>query len=238
VGWERVNGLFIGGQHAIPVKWALPSLSSGGGGGIAMEKLSFVHGGFLKGVELGGGSKFSLAEKGSADQGLTFQYNPAKLTYGKSREKVDKVDRDSLKIALDDLRLEGCAAIDKAIPLLEKWVEPRKSQQSPSTAPGPAEGTTPPACLSCAASQRSAANSTATGSPTLLELKWGRLDNLMPRELLLKGFEMNFIRFTPDARPSRASVKLTLQVYKSGDSNGAAGKTPGERAGGSRRGRS
>jgi phage tail-like protein len=205
-------------RNAIPVKWEVPSLSTKGGD-IAIEKLTLAHGGFLKGVERNQRPKLSLGVIGDPGSTLEFQYNPAKITYGKTREKVDKVDRDSLKIAVDDLRMEGCEPIDKAISLLENWAESVKADPPPQNAPAPAGGTDRPP-------DQPAGNDSA--SQVLLELKWGSFGKEMPKVLVLKGFELNFIRFTADGRPSRATVRLTLQVKdrKPGDAKDAAGGRP------------
>ncbi|WBQ06497.1 phage tail protein [Kribbella sp. CA-293567] len=226
--WELTN--------AVPVEWAVPALTTSGSGGIALEKLALVHGGFLKPVEQV--HRLELIEKGNAAFQLQFLHNPDKVEFERSREAESKhataltqavvVDPNSLKITLANLRLEGCAQVEAAVPVLSRWIEldtPQGSGQ-PAGRPKPAEGTDAPACPSCGRTKPSPADATAAGTPRVLRVVWGEDRGGMPPEMMLKSYTLTFTRFTPAGKPSRATVKLTLQEYRPQSSAGRKGSPP------------
>lgn len=225
--WELAN--------AVPVEWAVPQLSTGGSGGVALEKLTLVHGGFLEPVEEI--HRLELIEKDQPSFQLRFLHNPAKVEFERSREAESKhataltqavvVDPNSLKITLADLRLEGCAQVEAAVSALSRWIEldPPWASAQPAGRPQPAEGTDAPACPSCGRPKPSPADGTAAGTPRVLRVLWGEDRGGMPAEMMLKSYTLTFTRFTSAGKPSRATVKLTLQEYKPQTSAGGK-KTP------------
>ncbi|MGW6278565.1 phage tail protein [Kribbella sp. NPDC055071] len=203
-------------QDATAVGWTVPPFSTSGGG-IAIEKLTLVHGGFLKPGKLV--SQLQLVENDQFK--LSFLCNPAKIALKKQRRVdtgkatvdagVEVVDPDAIGVTLGDLRLEGVQAVADALPILDRWLELEKPAAKPSAVPTPAEGTPPKTCSLCDQVLPSPADPNAGGEPHVLRPVWGGGRGGLPAELVLKSFDLTYTRFTPDGVPSRASVSLTLQ---------------------------
>lgn len=223
-------------KDAIPVSWTVPPFSTSGSGGIAIEKLALVHSGFLKAVEPVPGHRLELIEKADDTSRLSFEFNPAKITLNRAREaetgrgKVDTttvvVDPNALAITLTDLHLEGHQQISAGVERLRRWIELHPDSwraARPTGAPAAAEPGNRPECETCGRLKPSPEKASAAGSPVVLKMVWGVGGGGLPKEMLLKSFELNFRRFTATGQPSRATVKLTLQEYK-GESR--TGSTP------------
>ncbi|WP_112242945.1 phage tail protein [Kribbella monticola] len=208
-------------NDAIPTSWTVPPFSTGSGGGIAIEKLTFVHSGFLKAAEPVPGSQLELHEWGNRTDRLTFFANPSKIGIEKSRvadtkrASVDShtvvVDPNALKVELPELRLEGCEAIARAVPLLKKWLQLKPSSAASAGKAPAAPDDDPKDCDLCNRKLPSASDGKAAGSPWVLALGWGQAGIALPGAVLLKQFNLQYTRFTPAGEPSRATVKLTLQ---------------------------
>ncbi|MCR6487825.1 phage tail protein [Amycolatopsis sp. OK19-0408] len=210
-------------RNAIPVAWSVPTLSSGTGGGIAIEKLSFVHNGFLNATQSGpriGGhrtgerARLRIAESTQPDAAVTFYCSPGKFTLSQARQVKLKdgqsindgskvVDDDALSVTLNDLLLEGTRAVKAGITTLKKWLQPLPGPPvSPGVPPAaPKEGTPP----------GSPESKRAEASFTPLTLSLGATVAYLPAKVVLKSITVNFTRFTPDGTPSRATVSLVLQ---------------------------
>jgi phage tail-like protein len=210
-------------QEAIPVSWAMPSFSTAGSGGFALEKLVLQHSGFLETGVLPPHSDLVLTD--SEGRRLQFLYNPAKIVLTKSRKAAtaaDKgkhtqvVDADRLSITLSDLRVDGAEEVTYATSVLNTWIElawkrgaaPRARQ--PAT--GPAKPGDKPICGSCQQTLSPSTDKTP-GLPRALRVVWGQHGGGMPSTMVLKKFDLTLTRFTADGDPSRASVALTLQDY-------------------------
>ncbi len=213
-------------QEAVPVGWVLPALSTSGSGGIALEKLTLAHSGFLKPVEQVPGHQLELHEKGNAGSQLGFLYNPAKITLKKTRQASSQnkkallaagevqVDPNSLAVTLNELRIEGEAPVAAALSTLERWLEIEPPAARPSTPPTWTAATPSPNCRTCGQPKKSPVDAAAAGTPRVLQVIWGQSSGGMPGEMVLKGFDLTYTRFTPSGQPSRATVSLTLQEHK------------------------
>ncbi|GAA3553265.1 phage tail protein [Kribbella ginsengisoli] len=215
--------------EAVAVGWTVPPFSTSGGG-IAIEKLTLVHGGFLDGTERQP-VKLSLVDKADESESLTFEYNPAKITLNRKRQvdtgrsTVDSsapmVDPNAVAITLADLRLEGTETVKTSVKKLRKWIELRSDRSSSAgPTPPPATPGTRPVCEACKRLEPSPDSDTAPGSPVVLKLLWGAGGGGLPKEMLLKGFDLHFVRFTSAGVPSRATVTLTLEEYKGANTAG------------------
>ncbi|WP_405059634.1 phage tail protein [Kribbella sp. NBC_01505] len=206
-------------ENAMAASWTVPAFNTKGGG-IALEKLTLVHGGFLKTGALV--SKLELVEDGHG--ALTFLCNPSKISLKKQRRVeaknatvdtgVEVVDPNAMGITLSDLRIEGAKEVGMALPRLERWLqlEPPAAAK-PKVAPPPAEGTNPKTCSLCQQVQPVPAAAASEGEPHVLRPSWGLRRGGLPPQVILKSFDLVYTRFTPGGEPSRATVSLTLQEY-------------------------
>lgn len=199
-------------RNVTPVSWSAPQLSTTGGG-VAIEKLVLAHDGFLP---VGGEDQPAALTLTQAKDGtsVVFPHLPDSVQVEKSVElenaaglnqmlydpKMTKPGRTG--ITLGELLLDGAEIVTKNVDQLWKWLEPV------------------------------AASSGKTGSdfgPQVLDLKLGTSTNGLRRNVIITKVDVNYVRFDRTGRPTRATVRLTLQVAPDA---WARGSTPsGGRAG-------
>ncbi|AUI58318.1 phage tail protein [Amycolatopsis sp. BJA-103] len=212
-------------RDAMPVSWSVPTLSSSGGG-IAIEKLSFVHNGFLDTAAVAGGrptgerARLRITEAQAPATGVTFHCSPAKFSLNQSRQVKLKegktyrdgakvVDDDALSLKLNDLLLEGTDDVQDGITKLKKWLEPLPDGKPVSSVPPPISKDAKP--LSCGQCGQKPPSTRPEARYANLTLSLGADVAYLPSAVVLKSIDVNFTRFTADGKPSRAVIGLVLQ---------------------------
>lgn len=176
-------------RNAIPVRWSGPTLMHDGAG-LAMERLTLVHDGFLKEPPLA--QSFIKLSCKDDHNNVTFPRNPENVTYEKLK-LIDRlqlleqqvIDPGAVSITMDDLLVTGAGNILSEIPKLWGWMEP------------------PPAGGGRGKEQKDLKE---------LALQVGSGNDALDKTVVLKGLTVRYSRFTDDGVPVSAWVTLVLQV--------------------------
>lgn len=191
-------------HNALIKSWSGPELS-GSKNEVAVEKLVFVHCGFLD--RAAAPPKVTLKHE-QTKEFVEFDYIPEQynvsqgvqtddasgVQYFARENHVTKVN--DRKISLNKLRVSGIGRVESAVNTLFEWLIPEKSASAPAEQPAQAAGVGTAGAI--------------TADITGLKLSLGQQRGLLDVAVSLREVKVEFTRFNTHGTPICAEIDLTL----------------------------